>query len=311
MSSHAKRPAPQISSDLHPLLQRLARLRVLRSSQAHGLFEPFASHSDRNARKHLRKLVETGYLRAALIEPGKGPFSAFYYQLASRGLAVIGREKDRYLLARPPQHVLRFLLFRNDIYAAARNAGFHVGSPILTPIPDQPSYLDLFRQWAVDSKRRHLSSLEAARAPQVDLIRARQDLERLPRFLPQQLKFEFLVRVDGVRAPSEMILLVIDNPTRRIDRAPASRRPRRTAQIQDLPTVVLPGLRLCLRDAQSRYDLIKHELFLTSGRLRKWRRLLAAKYGEDFLATDTLFPDLWANRIAVPEAVHAQHATGG
>ncbi|MFY0584335.1 hypothetical protein ACN28S_67520 [Cystobacter fuscus] len=79
-----------------------------------------------------------------------------------------------------------------------------------------------------------------------------------------------------------------------------ARRPRPApAQSEGLPRE-LPDVQLLLRDTMSRWNPATGELDYVSPRLRQWRRFLEGRYQKEFLATDTRFPDLWAQKTRVP-----------
>jgi hypothetical protein len=273
------------------MLQRVARLRAVTAPQAHALVELLARTSLRNAYARLATLVRNGFLRMEPVWPERGRYSAFYYQLAHAGLRAVRREKDRNLLARPPQHVLEYLLLRNDVYAAARRDGWIVASPLLTRSDLHATALETFRTWALETKRAEIRDMQVRGRHPVEVARALQELERLPRFLPSTFNFEYLARRGGSGRVGEMALLIVDDPRRAVRR-----------QAANLPSraVLVPGLRLVLRDSESRFDLASRVLYRPSSRLRTWRRTLAAHYGEEFLATDTLWPDVWAHRVGAP-----------
>jgi len=295
-----------LTDDQLRILLRIARLRVVTGPQAHALVEVLAGGSLQNAYARLATLVRNRFLVTEPIWPHRGCFSAYHYRLASAGLQAIRRDRDRHLLARPSQSILEYLLFRNEVYAAARRAGWFIASPVLTRADLHPVALDTFRQWAIRAKEQEVNELRAAGRPEAEVARADQDLERLPRFLPQTFGFEYLMkRADG--RVTDIVLLVIDDPRRAIQRPKglASHLPHvereRVLQVNGR-SVALPGLRLLLRDAQSVYDLGRGELFRPSPRLRALRRVLAEQYGQEFLATDTLFPGVWAHRVRPPAA---------
>jgi hypothetical protein len=284
------RPPPTATELQVRVLQQIARLRVVSAPQAHRLVDHFASHTLDNTYRRLKTLTRNGLLRAQLVRPDRGRFSPTFYALTSPALRILKRERDRYLLARPPQHILEYLLFRNDVYAAARTAGWIVASPVLTPPEHHGRALEAFRAWALDAKRRELLELQSAGRPPADVARAAQDLERLPRFLPTALTFDFLMRRNRVERSTDVILLVLDDPRRAV-----------TVQAADLPRVdperrvplpagrhlTVPGLRLMLRDAASRYDVAGRTVYRASARLRAWRRVLADHFGEAAVAAQS------------------------
>jgi len=304
--SAARRMTRPLTDDQLRILLRIARLRAVTGPQAHALVEVLTRGSLQNAYARLATLVRNRFLVTEPTWPDRGCFSAYHYRLASAGLLAIHRDRDRNLLARPSQWILEYLLFRNEVYATARRGGWFIASPLLTREDLHPMALDTFRQWAIRAKEREVHELRAAGRPENEVARAAQDLERLPRFLPQTFDFEYLMkRADG--RVTDLVLLVIDDPRRAIQRPKglASHLPHvereRVLQVNGR-SVTLPGLRLLLRDAQSVYDLGQRKLFRPSPRLRAWRRVLAEQYGREFLATDTLFPDLWARRVQPPAA---------
>jgi hypothetical protein len=289
------------------ILQRVARLRVVTVPQAHALVEGAAASSLRNVYARFARLARDGFLVMDFVWPSRGRYSPSYYRLASAGLRVIRRPMDRQLLARPSQAVLEYLLFRNEVYAAARRAGWLIASPLLTRSDLLPAALETFRLWALAAKEREADQLRAAGRPPAEVGRAMEERERLPRFLPTVLRFEYLFKRGANGRPTDVVLLVIDDPRQPIRRRSQGGQasttphvdPERVLQVHGR-RIVLPGLRLLLRDCQSRYDLARREVFAPSPRLRAWRRALSAHYGPEFLATDTLFPDLWAHRVGAP-----------
>lgn len=230
----------------------------------------------------LQVLVRQNFLRAGLVDPPQGGRSRYWYGLTSKSLSLLDRSSERYLLVRPQQHILEYLLLRNDVYARARAEGWHIGSPIFTPPADHGRYLELFHRWATEQQQRELARTDVSPA---ERLRAHQDFERLPLFLPKALTFEFLVKVGPDRAPAEVALVVIDDPRRSIER-----------QIDGLPAFSPPRMRLVLRDTSSRYDPERQQLTQPSARLRKWRRLLTGRLGEEVTTKAELFPELWARK---------------
>ena len=289
------------------ILQRIARLRAVTVPQAHALVEGLAGSSVRNVYARFARLARDGFLAMDLVWPSRGRYSPFYYRLASAGLRVIRRQRERHLLARPSQPILEYLLFRNEVYAAARRGGWLIASPLLTRADLHASALETFRSWALAAKEREADVLRAAGRPPAEIARVAEERERLPRFLPTSLKFEYLFKRGAAGRATDVVLLVIDDPRRPVRRTSGRGQaaalphvdPERVLQIGGRE-LVLPGLKLLLRDCQSRYDLARREVFQPSPRLRAWRRALAAHYGQEFLATDVLFPDLWAHRVGAP-----------
>jgi hypothetical protein len=331
--------APDVSAEQLRFLQRLGRLRVLTPSQAHWLVEAFSAlnedtqrpRTERNTRKRLQLLEREGYIRASLTRPEKGGFSGIYYRLAYRGLVALGIPHELSLLRPPAPHILRYLLFRNDVYAAARQAGWYVGSPVLNAPAVHEALLKRFHAYVTRQYEKRVEQ----RLPGAEL-----ELQRLPAFLPKVLTFEFLLKLDERNYPAELVLLVLDDPRRAIvpdkRRAPRVKRSKQPCpqcstpmnnyttpdraylrcpaagcgaerelpapaqpQLTDLPHL-LPNARLLLRDTLSRYDVGAGRLIASSPRLATWRRVLAKRYGAELLATDTLFPELWAYRVLPP-----------
>jgi hypothetical protein len=286
----ALRPVDLRPEELIPFLKRLARLRVITAWQARQLFEPYGRRHISNVFRAFDKYERRGYLRCALLRPSEGARSRHFYSPTPKGLRLLGLEASRSLVLRPPQHVLEYLVFRNEVYATARANGWLVGSPILSRPKDRPQFLELFRRWATGTKAAQLAQAKAGAFAAAEVLRLEQDLERLPRFLPTELTFELLVRVSTGLVPTALVLLLIDDVRRSVER-----------QVEALPAAY-DGLSICLKDSQSRYDTARRELYWTSPRLKRWRCALAARYGDEVLETDTLFPDLWARRLAMPRA---------
>ena len=291
-----RKPEFKLAVEHRRLLERLARLRVLTSSQAHQLLDVFARRTERNTRKRLAAMERAGWVKSELSRPARGAFSSRFYRLAFRGLVALGLEKETYLLTRPRQHILEYLLFRNDVYSAARASGWYVASPVLHPEENLGPFLKQFSSWVLLQQQRRVA--EARVAGPAALMREEAELKRLPTFLPKALTFEFLVKLDARGLPAELVLLVVDDPRRAVRR-----------QFSNLPLLRLEGAALCLRDMDSRFDVELSQLSQPSKRLREWRRLLSEKHGQSLLATDTHFPGLWADRIGQLER-STNHSTG-
>lgn len=290
-SALSRRPGPrptlpEVSPEEEALLRRLQRLRVLTPAQAHWLVEGFHAlnpetqqpRTERNTRMRLQRLCEDGFLKAALTHPEKGGYSGIYYRLGGKGLRALRIPEEKELLRRPVLSVLRYLLLRNEVYARAREAGWRVHSPLLFPEDKHPEVLRQLHPWWGER-------LEAGEAGEGE----------------GELRFTFdcLTRGEpgGVEG-SALVLVVVDDVRRAIApsrRAPISEAPRARAQSEDLPPLP-PGARLLLRDTGSRWNASSHGLDRVSPRLRQWRRALASRYGEAFLDTGTLFPELWSER---------------
>lgn len=274
------------------ILQRLARLRVATGSQLHRLAEPLAGHHFSNTKQRLARMVKHGLLQTGKLRPARGAYSAHYYQLAYAGIAALDRSRDTSLIRRPRQHILEYLVFRAEVYATARSAGWRLAGPTLTPAADHAAYLAIFAAWGEKALTRQVEQLRTAHAPQDLVARARQDLARVGKFLPGALSFDFFFRLDAERKPEDLILVIVDDPRRSID-----------SQLRLLPPEMYPGTRLLLRDHLTRYDLGSRRPYRLNDRLRPWRRALVDRYqdlGERLLKNDRLFPDLWAVRTAAP-----------
>jgi hypothetical protein len=282
-----------LTEDHVRVLQRLARLRVATASQLHRLAEPLTGHHRSNTQQRLARMVKHGLLQTGKLRPFRGAFSVHYYQLAYPGLTALGRTRETALIRRPRQHILEYLVFRAEVCATARAAGWRLAGPTLTPEPDHRAYLAVFGEWARRALKKRLEGLRLARASRDLIARAEQDVDRLHRFLPAALTFDFLFRLGTDRAPEDLLLAIVDDPRRSIE-----------AQVRLLPPEIYPGMRLLLRDHLTRYDLASREPYRMNNRLLRWRRALVGRYqelGEELVRSDTLFPDLWAVRTATPE----------
>jgi|GEM_PF-4443069 len=297
----ARRPGPRPSvPEVAPeellLLQRLQRLRVLTSFQAHGLVDHFHAtnpetqkpRTERNTRMRLQRMVEEGFLKEAPAQPEKGGFSGFYYRLGGKGLRTLGVPEDKNLLRRPPVPVLRYLLLRNELYAQARLAGWDILSPLLFPEALHESLLARVREWIHLRLEDRVARGEGG---------ARAALERLPDLMPPRLSFDCLMRHDAVtHRPSALVLVVVDDIRRAIAPTKGSSASP-LAQCEELP-LFLPDAGLVLRDTASRWNTTTRTLEVESPRLRQWRRLLTRRYGKELLDTETLFPEVWAHRTS-------------
>jgi hypothetical protein len=313
-----RRRAPRpLSAEQLRILQRLAQLRAATAPQLHALLDFLRESKPRTTYARLERLVRDGYVRTDLIRPERGRFSPYFYGLASAGLAILKRENERsVLLTRPRQPILRYLLFRNEIYARARMAGWLIASPVLASPEAQLRYLQVFNEWAIDAKKRELAEVQARGWGPMDVAAVKQDAEQLPRFLPKALSFEALLKLDRSGRATDVVLLIVDDPRRSVKRQSEGLPhvdPERTHKERKTERhYKLPGLRLLLRDVESEYDLTRAEVFKASTRLRTWRRVLLERFGETkgrvLLSTDTLFPDLWAHRVGERPATAAPTA---
>ncbi|OJH33911.1 hypothetical protein BON30_46140 [Cystobacter ferrugineus] len=284
--------------------------------------------TERNTRMRLQRLAEDGFLKAALTQPEKGGYSGIYYRLGGKGLRALGIPEDKNLLRRPPVQVLRYLLLRNEVYAQAREAGWHVVSPTLFDESHHPELLVQVRRWFLQGAREHAAQGN------------RQAQRQFEMGVPNQLTFDCLLRYDaGRKRASALVLVVVDDVRRAIVPVKRSTLVKDTkvrcercgsemkkyqstdsaflrcvtarcdgqvklprpalAQSEDLP-LFLPGAGLVLRDTSSRWNTTTQTLEWASPRLRQWRRVLARQYGKELLDTDTLFPGLWSQRTHSP-----------
>ncbi len=288
-----------IGRDHQRILQQLARLRVATASQLQRLCEPLCGTAPQTAHERLTRMIRHGLLRTGLARPSRGAYSPVYYQLTVPGLAALQREHERYLAQRPRQHILEYLIFRSEVHATVRAAGWYVASPDVTPEAAQPRYLAVFARWAKRDRQRHLERLSQEIAtPACVLMAAQLDAERVEKFLPSSLTFEFIVRLDEAREPVDLALLIVDDPRRSI-----------RAQLEELPGELHPGMRIVLRDHKTHYDTISGRTYKDNPRLAEWRLALEKRYpsepasAEVLLARearDPLFPDLWAIRTGAP-----------
>ena len=281
------------------ILQRLVRLRAATSRQLHRLCDPLMGMDERAVRRRLERMEKHRLVKSGVLRPQRGAFSPLYYQLAYGGLVELGRGEDVQLTKRPPQHVLEYLIFRNEVYATARAAGWRLAAPVLVPEHDHASYLALYTSWAKRARLGHLEALRARKAHAGEMLMARLDHERVEKFAPTELSFDFIMRLGDDGTPIEVALLVVDDPRHSI-----------RTQVGCLPAELQPGLRLVLRDHLTRYDLLAGKTYGVSRRLREWQAALAKRYttlpftGEALLAeadANPLFPDVWAVRTAAPK----------
>ncbi len=292
-----------LTDDHQRILQRLVRLRAATASQLARLCAPLAGRGHSTIHERLGRMVAHGLLQGGLVRPSRGAYSSTYYQVAHAGLAALGRETEKHLLRRPRQHILEYLVFRAEVYATLRHTGWHIGSPVLTPRADQQRYLTLFTRWAKQDRERHYAMLCQRRGtPQSALMVARQDAERVEKFAPHDVTFEFIVKVNDALEPVALALLILDDPRRSV-----------RTQLSQLPGELHPGMRIILRDHRTRYDSLTGRTYLDNPRLGQWKLALTRRYttepatAKDLLARelrDPLFPDLWAVRTAAPRIPH-------
>lgn len=304
------RRARALSQEQLRILQRLAQLRAATAPQLQGLLDFLRDSVPQATYSRLQRLVRDGYVRMDLVRRERGRFSPAFYALASKGVATVRREAQRsLLLSRPPQRILEYLLLRNEVFARARGDGWLIASPVLASPDALTRYRQVFNDWALDAKARELAEVQARSWSPMDVAQVRRDAEQLSAFLPKALTFDFLVKMDRSGRARDVVLLLIDDPRRSVTRQGASSVLPSVSPLRSLTDrrtrqpYTLPGLRLLLRDTLSEYDVGTLTLARASPRLRAWRRLIVEKYGEtggqQLLATDTLFPDVWARRIGV------------
>ncbi|PTL75447.1 hypothetical protein DAT35_55020 [Vitiosangium sp. GDMCC 1.1324] len=300
----------------------------------HGYnYDTKKARTERNTRMRLQRLAKEGFIRGALTHPEKGGFSGIYYRLAGKGLRVLGIPEEKNLLRAPAPPVLRYLLLRNEVYARAREDNWTVLSPLLTPEKEQAKLLQSVRAFLL----RRLTA-QKGRSEDEDSILRRPDVY-LPPTLTFECLIRYnplntitgavvLLVVDDIRraivppkkpkkpivkpsdkrcqtcggpmkkmvAPTEVFLFCI-TPGQRCPKVELKK--PSPPQFGEIP-LTLPGAKLLLRDTQSVYDVREGKLARVSPRLRVWRRALEKRFGKDFLATDNLFPDVWAQRTNAP-----------
>lgn len=304
------------------------------------------ARTERNTRMRLQRLAKEGFIRGALTHPEKGGFSGIYYRLAGKGLRVLGIPEEKNLLRPPAPPVLRYLLLRNEMYARAREDNWTVLSPLLTPEREQAKLLQSVRAFSLRKldaqERRSMDDERILQRPDVYLPQT-LTFECLLRYNPLNTitGAVVLLVVDDIRRaivapkkpkkvtskPSDKRCQTCGGPLNKIVgpteaylycMTPRQRCPRvelekpSPPQFDELPST-LPGAKLLLRDTQSVYDVREGKLAKASPRLRVWRRALEKRYGKDFLATDNLFPDVWAQRTnaPLPSMPDSEPAEGG
>ncbi|WP_205507409.1 hypothetical protein [Myxococcus vastator] len=285
----------------------LSRLRVCTVTQAYWLHDAFRAVSrqrtrhaptlrprtERSTLARLETLVRNGYLRKEPFNPSMGARTRNVYRLRNRGVRVAGQEGNTYLLERPTQEVLEYLLFRNDLYAAARLEGWRIASTLLAP-EHESTWLELLGIWTALELRQQLQGLKERGAGPAAQQALSDDLKRLKTTMPQQLTWEFLYRQDSRGLLTDVALLVCDDPRRSVP-----------VQLAQLPAVGLSRARLVLRDVKSTYDATAGRLLEESPRLVKWRKLLLGRYPKSRfpqLHTDELLPGLWNYQLGTSAA---------
>ncbi len=272
-----------------PLLERLVRLRVCTAAQAHLLTPAFATHSLRNAYHRLAVLVRNGWLVMDAVAPQRGASAPRYYRPSHQALRAMQLEKRVGLLQRPAQHVLEYLLFRTEVYARARAAGWWVGSSTFLSPTSATRALETFHSFLKGRALTRFKAAEAKRVPAA-ISDARTALEQLPAFLPTKLDFEFLYRVDAKNRPSQLVLLLVDDVRRSV-----------AAQVDALPLVARHDCSILIRDCDSVWNPDTSALHFTGARLLDLRRAVASRFGEALLATDVELPSVWARFTRPPQ----------
>jgi hypothetical protein len=247
------------------LLERLVRLRVLTAPQARVLTPVLARHGLRAAYLRLATLVRQGWLVVDAVSPSRGAASPQYYRLSYRALVALGLSQKVGLLQRPAQHVLEYLIFRAGAYADAVAAGWLVGSPIFLAPEKRPDALAHLNKYLRGRALQRYRAAQVAQAPAEELIRMQTELERLPAFLPRELAFEFLARLDKTHAVSTAVLLLVDDVRRSV-----------AAQVDALPIAAKDDCPVLIRAA--------------GARLAALRAAVIARLGPQALAVDVVLP---------------------
>lgn len=293
--NHARRTSEADSSKAvipehaKPLLDRLVRLRVCTASQAHLLTPAFASHSLRNAYHRLSVLVRNGWLVMDAVAPQRGASAPRYYRPSHRALRAMQLEKRVGLLQRPAQHVLEYLLFRTEVYARARAAGWWVGSSTFLAPAAAGRALETLHSFLKARALARFRAAEAKRLP-APIAEARTALEQLPAFLPAKLDFEFLYRVDAKNRPSHVVLLLVDDVRRSV-----------VSQVDALPLVARHDCGILIRDCDSVWNPDTRSLHFTGARLVDLRRGVSSRLGAPLLDTDVELPSVWARFTRPPQ----------
>jgi hypothetical protein len=300
-----------LSEDHYAILRKLARVRVATAPQLARLCDPFLRNKNggpsrpQTVWQRLKRMEAHGLLRSRLARPQRGAYSPLYYRLAHGGLTALGRADELHLIRRPRQHILEFLLFRNEIYATLRADGWFIGGPDYVPARDHAGYLDFFVTWAKRCYQRHLHALQARRNPPAPtdlLMLARQDFDRVERFAPTTLGFEFFFKLGPDRVPSDLYFLAVDDPRRSVKR-----------QADAFPSDWPPYTGLLLRDHLTHYDLARRMPYRRNKRLHDWELELrkhsppadmgmGQRLFDEGIAS-AIYPDLWAVRTAIPGGV--------
>lgn len=266
-----------------PLLERLVRLRVCTAPQARLLSPALARRGVRNAYCRLATLVRQGWLVADAVTPHRGAVTAFYYRPSHRALRRLGLERKVGLLQRPAQHVLEYLLFRTEVYTRARAEGWYVGSPSYLAPAQRAAALEHFNGYL---QRRAVERYRAAQASQAGpsvVGELRVAAERLQAFLPKELDFEFLYRVDAAGHVSELVLLLVDDVRRSV-----------TSQVGTLPLAAGLDCSVLIRDCDSVYCRETASVRFVGARLRELERGVRERFGEGLPINRALLEGVWA-----------------
>lgn len=266
-----------------PLLERLTRLRVCTAAQAHLLTPALARRSLRNAYHRLATLVRNGWLTMDAVAPSRGAATAHFYRPSHQALRALGLQTKVTLLQRPAQHVLEYLLLRAEVYARARAAGWYVGSPHFLPPAQHTAALGHFTAFLKGRALERYKAAQARRAPPAQLNDLKSALEQLPHFLPKELTFEFLYRADAKGHVTDVLLMLVDDVRRSV-----------VSQVEALPLAAKLDCGVLVRDCDSVWNPDAAALHFTGTRLLDLRRALAARLGDELLATDTALPNVWA-----------------
>lgn len=301
----------ELTPEHEQILRTIGRLRTVTIEQAYWLCAPFRRINSEDrlgatkkpkslsaAKQRLKVLADHGYLEKQPVNERRGAFTGSFYQLGWKALRTLHADKAApRLLARPSAPMLAYLLFRNEVFAEARRAGWFVASPVLVTPESEARFLKQFRVWVEAELQRKLAAVEGRSA--ADAMRVKAELDRLDQFVPKQLTWDFLMRFDARGQPTDYVVLGVDDPRVSV-----------TKQVALVPILGLERARLLIRDSESRYDTTKREVYFESTRLMAWRRAAQRRLGEQLVAEDlantrlapevpgALFPDLWAKKIA-------------
>jgi len=266
------------------LLDRLSRLRVCTAPQAHLLTPTLARRSLRNAYHRLATLVRHNWLVMDAVAPTRGAATAHFYRPSHHALRVMKLDKKLGLIQRPAQHVLEYLLARAEVYARAVAAGWYVGSHIFLRPEHHDDALKRFNGYLKTRALDRLNKAQAKRLAPAQLLELNTALAQLPHFLPKELNFEFLYKIDaGTKHTTGVALLLVDDVRRSV-----------SSQVDALPLVAKLDCSVMIRDCDSVFNPDTQSLHFTGTRLGELRRAVAARFGDAFVGTDTHLPNVWA-----------------